>query len=104
MSRLPDLRSRDRREELGWKVVSTGSAVLGGMVVRKLLELGWKTFTSGTEDPPLNPADRRISWVEALQWAVAAGVGAGIGRLVAERMASAGWERATGHAPPGVAS
>jgi hypothetical protein len=102
MSPTPGLPARARRQKLAWKVVSMSTGILGGIAVRKVLEALWKTFTSGREDPPLNPADRRISWSEGLQWAVAAGVGAGIGRLVSERLAAAGWEAATGSPPPGI--
>jgi len=102
MSRSPSRRADGRQQELAWKVVSTGTGILGGIVARKVLEVLWKTFTSGHEDPPLNPADRRISWSEGLQWAIAAGVGAGVGRLVSERLAAAGWEAATGSPPPGI--
>lgn len=102
MSTLPSLASRVRREDVAWKVVSTGAGILGGLVVRKVLDVLWTSVTHDRERPPLNPADRRISWVEGLEWAVAAGVGAGIGRLVSQRVAAAGWEAATGSPPPGI--
>jgi len=93
----------DGGDERVWKVVSTGSALLAGVVTRKLLESVWKKFRSGAEgDPPLNPADRRISWADALAWAISASVAVGVGRLVAERLSAAGWERATGSPPPGI--
>jgi hypothetical protein len=86
-----------------WKVVSALAGVLGGLITRKLLEVAWRSVRKGAEhDPPLNPADRRIGWGDALAWAVAAGVGAGVGRLLSERLAAAGWEAATGSPPPGV--
>jgi hypothetical protein len=94
-------RSRSRQVIL-WKVISTGTGVLSGILVRQAIGLLWKALTSGREDPPLNPADRRISWTEGLQWAVASGVGVGIARLVSDRLAARGWEAATGHLPPGV--
>ena len=78
-------------------------AIGGGVVTRRLLQALGSKFVPSDHEPPLNPADRRISWPEALIWAVAAGVGAGLGRLVAERAAAAGWEAATGSAPPGIA-
>lgn len=43
---------------------------------------------------------------EHLMWkavsAASALVGAGITRLISERVAAAGWEKATGAAPPGL--
>ena len=89
-------------EERGWQAVSTLSAIVGGLVTRKVVQAVWSAASRDDVDPPLNPADRRIGWGQALEWAIAAGVGAGIGRLVSQRMAAAGWERATGSPPPGV--
>lgn len=90
-----------RSERIGWSAVSKLSAVLGAVGTRKLLQAVWP---GGDEraGPPFNPADRRVPWSTALQWALAAGVGAGVGRVVSQRMAAAGWEAATGSAPPGV--
>jgi hypothetical protein len=92
------------RQVILWKVVSTGAGVLSGVLVRQAISLAWKALTSGREDPPLNPADRRISWSEGLQWAVASGIGVGVARLVSDRLAARGWEVATGHPPPGIES
>jgi hypothetical protein len=92
------------RQVVVWKVVSTGVGVLSGVLVRQAIGFGWKKLTSGREDPPLNPADRRVSWSEGLQWAVASGIGVGVARLVGDRLAARGWEAATGHPPPGIES
>lgn len=92
------------RTKTQWKAVSTLSAIAGGIVTRKVVEGAWRALSRSDVEPPLNPADRRVGWPTALQWAVAAGVGMGIGRLVSQRAAAAGWERATGSAPPGVAT
>lgn len=94
----------DRRHGVEWKGVSTLSAIVGGIATRKVLDAAWGAFTDGTQEPPLNPADRRIDWPTALKWAITAGVGMGVGRMVSQRMAAAGWEKATGSPPPGLAS
>jgi hypothetical protein len=91
-----------RSEEFGWKALSTVSAIAGGIVTRKLVSAVYAALSREEVDPPLNPADRRIGWSDAVPWAIAAGVGAGIGRLVSQRVAAAGWERATGSSPPGM--
>lgn len=91
-----------RTTKLEWKAVSTVAGMAGAIATRKLTNALWARFSSGSAEPPLNPADRRITWPEAVQWAVTAGVGAALGRLVSQRLAAAGWERATGEAPPGV--
>lgn len=102
MAALPDLKDPERRRQLAWKGVSTLSAVVGGIATRKLLESAWTSAKSA--DPPGNPADQRVSWGQAVQWAVATGVGVGIGRLVSQRLAAAGWEMATHTEPPGLST
>lgn len=91
-----------RTDQMAWKALSTLSGALGGIVVRKLVSALWGSMRSSAPEPPLNPADRRVEWSTAVQWAVAAGVGAGVGRLISQRAAAKGWEAATGSAPPGV--
>lgn len=91
-----------RTQELGWKATSTLAGVGGAMLARTLTNKVWSAFSSSSVEPPLNPADRRIDWATAIQWSVAAGIGAGIGRLVSQRLAAAGWEAATGSTPPTV--
>jgi hypothetical protein len=95
---MPDLSPRAR---LGWKLVSTASGVAGAALSHKVLQALWPAGDDGT-GPPFNPADRRVRWSTALQWALAAGVGTSLSRLVSQRLAAAGWEAATGEAPPGV--
>lgn len=89
-----------RRERVGWKVVSQGSAILGAIVTRKVLHALWPGESE--LGPPFNPADRRVDWSTAVQWAIAAGVGVGLARVVSQRGAAAGWEAATGSSPPGL--
>ncbi len=90
-----------RREDLMWKAVSTASGIAGAAITRQILQAVWPRAEE-LPGPPFNPADRRIPWPTALQWAIGAGVGAGIARLITERVAAAGWEKATGTAPPGL--
>lgn len=90
-----------RSERVRWAAVSNISALLGALTTRKLLQAVWPAGNDAT-GPPFNPADRRVGWSTALQWGVAAGVGAGIARVVGQRAAAAGWEAATGSAPPGL--
>lgn len=87
-----------------WKVVSTAAGIAGAVITRNVVSALWGALSRSEEDPPLNPADRDISWSTALQWAIAAGVGAGIARVISQRAAAAAWERATGSPPPGIDS
>lgn len=99
---LPALPLSTTAEKAGWQAVSTLSAVVGGIATRKAVAALWGALSSSDVEPPLNPADRRVHWITAVEWAVAAGVGVGLGRVVSQRLAAAGWERATGSTPPGV--
>lgn len=81
----------------GWKVVTLGSGALAGLAVQRVLETAWKAVRGATPVPL--PADRRSSWSDALSWAIATGMGAGVARLVAIRTAARMWE-ATVHEPP----
>lgn len=87
-------------ERTAWKVVGTGSAIVAGLMVRKVVIGVWtKTRHS---DPPSNPAARGTSWGDALGWTVATGIAVAVARLVATRGAAAVWEKATGNLPPGL--
>jgi hypothetical protein len=90
-----------RSERVRWAALSKVSAVAGAIATRKLLQLVWPAGDDST-GPPFNPADRRVTWTTALQWGIAAGVGAGVARVLSQRAAAAGWEAATGSPPPGL--
>ncbi len=81
-----------------WSVASALSAMVAAMFVRKMVAAIWP----GEETPPLNPADRKIGWQQALGWAALSGLGAGVARTMSRRVAAAGWEAAFGETPPGV--
>lgn len=85
---------------VGWRIISGGAAIVAGMAARAVVSRAWDA--AGPTSSPVNPADRRLSWRVALTWALAAGVAAGVARVVGRRAAAAGWEQATGSAPPGV--
>lgn len=88
-------------ERTTWQVVGTGAAVLTGIIVRKLLMMLWRKVTD--HEPPTNPGAPDTDWREGLAWALASGAAVGVGRLVATRGATVGWQRVTGALPPGVA-
>lgn len=99
LKKAPDTLGR----QTTWRIVSTVSGLLGALVARKLMRAVWSAVSDSSEDGPiLDPADRRFSWREATLWAVTAGIGLGIARLISARVAVAGWEAATGTLPPGV--
>ncbi len=81
-----------------WQLVATAAGMAAAASVRRLAVTTWRTTKH--EDPPENPAARDVGWRDALTWAVAIGVGAGVARVVAQRGVAKAWERATGDPPP----
>jgi len=83
---------------LGWRAISCLAGAVAGLIAQRTLEPVWRGLRRGM--PPPATADRRSSWVEALSWAIATGVGMGVTRLLAVRSAAAVWEAATHELPP----
>jgi hypothetical protein len=81
-----------------WKMITLASGALAGLVAQRILETGWKTVRA--QSPPPVPADRSATWADALSWAIATGVGAGVARLVTIRTAARMWEATTHEIPP----
>lgn len=84
-------------KKYGWKAVTVGLGAAAALVTQRTLEVVWKALRGST--PPKVAADRDSSWVDALSWAAATGVGVGVARLLAVRTAATVWE-ATLHEPP----
>lgn len=87
-------------EQRAWDVVAVVAAGLAGLAVRQVLQRGWETWKQ--EEPPSNPAARSVDWGEALTWSIAVGAAVGLGRMLAERGAAAGWQRVRGNYPSGL--
>lgn len=81
-----------------WKAITLGSGAAAGLVAQRMLDAAWRALRS--QVPPPIPADRRATWTDALSWAIATGVGAGVARLVAIRTAARVWEATIHEAPP----
>ena len=77
--------------------------MLAALIARKILRTMWAAAShDGVEGPILDPADRRYSWRDATLWAVTAGIGLGIAKVISTPAAVVGWEAATGTLPPGI--
>jgi hypothetical protein len=87
-----------RAHRLGWSLFAAGAAAAAAVIAHGVLEKAWKQIRQ--KDPPLNPAAPKVTWTEALTWGAAAGVVAGISRVVARRGAVAAWARMFGSLPP----
>ena len=85
-------------KRLAWNAVCGGLGVVAALAIRRLTASLWP----GSARPPLNPADRRVGWAQAVGWAAASGIGAALARVVSRRAAAAGWARVFDETPPGV--
>lgn len=74
-------------------VVLAAVAIGTGVLLRRVLSKQWEKRTGRT--PPTNPADADVAWSEALGWAALTGVAIGVGRVVARRVTTAAWRRAS---------
>ena len=88
----------DTVKAYSWKAITLGSGALSGLLTQRVLEKMWKGVR-GSSPPPV-PADRSATWADALSWAIATGVGAGVARLVAIRTAARMWQATVHEAPP----
>ena len=78
-------------------MITLASGTLAGLLTQRVLDTAWRGLRS--QAPPLQ-ADRGATWTDALSWAIATGVGAGVARLMAIRTAARLWEATMHEAPP----
>jgi hypothetical protein len=98
MERAPDGIGRERM----WKVVSTITGMLGGLLARKLIRATYRAIrTDAAPATPFDTTNPQFSWPDALLWAAAAGIGLAIAKMMSARLAAIGWKAVTGTAPPG---
>jgi hypothetical protein len=83
------------RPDMIWKTAGAGAGIAGAIVARKLIDRV-RLHASDRGDVPLNPGDERMSWPYALVWAGVVGIGASVGRLLAQRIVAAVWRRKRG--------
>jgi hypothetical protein len=81
-------------ERVKWQVVVGLSATVATLATRRVLTTAWHAAGWDPESAEWG------SWREALIWGVALGAGMGVARVVAQRVAAAGFERVTGEPPP----
>jgi Protein of unknown function (DUF4235) len=87
-----------------WRLVSTVTGMLGGLLARKLIRMAYRALRTDTAPAtPFDPTRAGFSWPEALLWAAAAGIGLVIGKMTSARLAALGWKAVTGTPPPGQA-
>jgi hypothetical protein len=84
-------------ERIAWTAVATGAAWLAGWAIEKAARTGWRSMTG--DEPPDDPESPETDWRDALLWTATTSVALGVGRLISKRLAAAGWQKVSGHAP-----
>ena len=96
MRRDPDTIGQERT----WKLVSTVTGMLGALLAKKLLRSSYRAISKKEPRSAFDPTSDQFSWPDAVLWAVAAGIGLVIAKMVGDRLATLGWKIATGRRPP----
>ena len=79
--------SENDKEKLQGMIVA-GATMLSAFLTRKLIEKVWVKVTH--EEPPSDPADKEITWKEALVWTIATGVLVGATNVLVSRSVTEG--------------
>ncbi|HLT83344.1 MAG TPA: DUF4235 domain-containing protein [Phototrophicaceae bacterium] len=69
--------------DIGWKIVSAGSAVVAGLLANKVLDVGWKLVT-GHNPPGDDDNDPAVSLTEIVVFAAVSGAVVGLARQLAQ--------------------
>lgn len=83
-----------------WKVFSATAGLGAGFAATQATGLIWRAATG--HNAPKNAADPRVSWGEAIAWAIASGALAELTRVLANRAVTQYWVNSTGGLPPGM--
>ena len=84
--------------KLVFRLLTIVATVVAATVARKAVTGTWKLAAG--DEPPANPEDPRVSWKEAVTFAVVSGAVMGLARMLASRQAAAWFRKSTGHLPP----
>ena len=86
-----------------WELESSIIGSVGALIATKLIRAAYRALRKDkSPDAVFDPTSSRFSWPDAVVWAAAAGVGLGIAKVLSARVATVGWEVATGTIPPGM--
>lgn len=88
------------RDRALWTGLGLGTAAATAVAARQGMKVAWKAMRD--DEPPENPISYDTTWRDALLWTVALALGAGVTRLVVERIAAQVWLDRTGRRPPGL--
>lgn len=85
-----------------WSLATTGAAIGGGIVAKKVAEGGWKFITGN--DSPANPEDPDTDWIEAIAFALVSGAIVQLTRMLVNRQSTRVYKKSTGRLPKSVQS
>jgi len=97
----PRLLAMTGRERM-WFLATTASGMLTAMVAQKSIKAVYRAVRKEAPESFWDPTRVGFSWTDVVLWAGAAGVGLGVAKVLGERLATLGWEVATGSLPPGA--
>lgn len=83
-----------------FKLMDKAAVLVTGMLVPPISAAVWR-FVTGRK-PPSQTSHPQISAREAIAWAVLAGVGSEVAKLLVQRETAQYWVRSTGELPPGL--
>ena len=72
--------------DYGNKAVNAIAGAAAAFVARKLIVFAWTKITG--KEPPLSAEDPKVAIGEAVAWALVAGAGVGVARVLAVRIAT----------------
>jgi Protein of unknown function (DUF4235) len=85
-----------------WRLVSATVGILGAVVAKRLLRAAYRAVRGDEPVSAFDPTSDRFSWGNAFVWAIAAGIGLVLAKMLGDRVAALGWKAATGTPPPRV--
>ncbi len=99
-SKANETEAKKAKGKRTWKLLGSGSALVAGVVVARMLDAAWATATG--HKPPTRPENPDIGGPEALMWAAVSGMAIGVAKTYATRRAAQYWVKSTGEVPPGM--
>lgn len=83
-----------------WKTMDRASTIAGGLIAHRVTALTWKAVTG--KRPPTSTGHPDVKNAEAITWAVLAGAGIELTKVLIHRRTANYWVKSTGNLPPGM--
>ena len=83
-----------------WKAMDRTSTIAAGLIAHRITALTWRAATG--RKPPTSTRHPDVSNAEAVTWAVLAGAGIELTKVLIRRGIANYWVKSTGHLPPGM--